>query len=52
MKEIVNEINNAKEKLNNLIMVHRLSDKRVIKQSEKLDELIIKYFKKFSITKG
>lgn len=52
MKKIVNEINNAKEKLNNLIMVHGLSDKRVIKQSEKLDELIIKYFKKFSITKG
>lgn len=44
LKEIVNEINSAKEKLNSLIMIHGLSDKRVMKQSKKLDELIIKYY--------
>ena len=44
LKEIVNEINSAKEKLNSLIMIHGLSDRRVMKQSKKLDELIIKYY--------
>lgn len=44
LKEIVKEIDNAKEKLNHLICVHGLEDKKVMEQSKILDELIIKYY--------
>lgn len=36
-------MNYAKEKLNNLIEQYGLMDKKVLRQSHKLDKLIIKY---------
>lgn len=44
LKEVVKEIDNAKEKLDYLISVYGLADKKVMEQSLKLDELINKYY--------
>lgn len=44
LKEIIKQIDCAKEKLDDLISIYGLSDKKVMEQSKKQDELIIKYY--------
>jgi len=44
LKEVVKEIDNAKEKLDYLISVYGLAHKKVMEQSMKLDELITQYY--------
>ena len=44
LKEVIEEIENAKEKVNYLISVYGLAHKKVMEQSLKLDELINKYY--------
>lgn len=44
LESIINQIDNAKDKLDNLIMKYGLSHKKVIEQSQKLDDLIMKYY--------
>ena len=44
LKEVVKEIDNAKEKLDYLISVYGLAHKKVMEQSMKLDKLISQYY--------
>ena len=44
LKEVVKEIDNAKKKLDYLISVYGLAHAKVMEQSKKLDELIVKYY--------
>ena len=44
IKEIITQIDYAKEKLDHLISEYGLSDKKVMEQSKKLDDLISKYY--------
>lgn len=44
VNRIITQIDYAKEKLDHLISLYGLADKKVMEQSKKLDELIIKYY--------
>ena len=44
LKDVENRINKAKEKLNKLVEVYGLADKKVMEQSIKLDKLISEYY--------
>ncbi len=44
LKEVIEEIETAKEKLDYLIRTYGLAHKKVMDQSKLLDELIVKYY--------